>query len=76
MPRPPAVSGRETIGALEKGGSVRDRQEGSHITLRHHARRRRATVSVHGNEDLPPGTLRAILRQAGLSVEEFTQLLK
>ena len=61
--------------ALERGGFVRDRQSGSHVTLRHHGRRRSATVP-QGNSDLPPGTLRAILRQAGLTVEEFIRLIK
>jgi len=42
----------------------------------HPSRRRRVTVTVHGTEDLPPGTLHSILRQAGLTVEEFRRLLK
>ena len=76
MPRQPVVSGRETIRALERGGFVFRRQEGSHVTMVHPSRRRRVTVTVHGTEDLPPGTLHSILRQAGLTVEEFRGLLK
>ena len=75
MPRLPVVSGRRTIRALERAGFVFDRQQGSHVTLRHKERRRSATVPVHGNEDLPSGTLRSILRQAGLTAEEFQNLL-
>jgi len=69
------VSGREVIRALERGGFVFDRQSGSHVTLRHPERRRSATV-VTASQDLPPGTLRAVLRQAGLAVEEFRRLLR
>jgi len=34
------------------------------------------TVPVHGNRDLPPGTLKSILQQAGLTVDELVELLK
>jgi len=76
LPKLPAVSGRETIRALERDGFVFDHQEGSHVTMRHTAGGRSATVPVHGGRDLPPGTLRSVLRQAGLSVGEFCQLLE
>jgi predicted RNA binding protein YcfA (HicA-like mRNA interferase family) len=36
---------------------------------------RTVTVPVHASRDLKPGTLRAIIRQVGLSIEEFTNLL-
>jgi len=75
LPKLPVVSGRETVRALERGGFVMARQEDSHHTLKHVQRRRRPTVTVHGSQDLPIGTLRAILRQAGLTVEEFIALL-
>ena len=75
MRKLPVVSGRETIRALERAGFYLARQEGSHNTLVHLQRRRRTTVTVHGNEDLPVGTLRTILRQAGLTVDEFVDLL-
>jgi predicted RNA binding protein YcfA (HicA-like mRNA interferase family) len=35
---------------------------------------RTVTVPVHGNRDLKPGTLRAIIRQAGFTIEEFNEL--
>ena len=76
MPKLPVVSGRETIRALEKAGFVFRRQEGSHVTMVNSARGRRATIPVHGGQDLPPATLRNVLRQAELSVEEFVALLK
>jgi len=76
LPKLPVVSGAETVKALQRAGFVRVRQAGSHVTMRDHDTRRSATVPLHGSRDLPPGTLRSILRQAALSVEEFRKLLK
>lgn len=74
MPKLPVVSGAEVVRALQRAGFVVDRQRGSHVTLWHPGQRRSATVPVHPG-DLPPGTLRSILRQAGLSVEDFHSFL-
>ena len=76
MPKQPVVSGRKAIRVLERGGFVIDHQDGSHVTMWHPGTRRHATVPVHGSADLPPGTLRSVLRQAGLTVDEFRRLLK
>jgi predicted RNA binding protein YcfA (HicA-like mRNA interferase family) len=76
MPKLPAVDGRQVIRALEREGFQIVRTKGSHHFLRKDgASRRSVTVPVHGNRDLAPGTLRAIIDQAGLSVEEFMDLL-
>ena len=48
---------------------------GSHHYLRHPDGGRLITVPVHGNRDLPTGTLRSILRQADLTPEELADLL-
>ena len=70
----PVVSGREVVNALEKIGYVFDRQRGSHIILRQqNPPHRRLTVPDH--KEIAKGTLRAIIRQAGLTVEEFNDLL-
>jgi predicted RNA binding protein YcfA (HicA-like mRNA interferase family) len=70
----PVVSGDQTIKALAKVGYVRDHQRGSHVILRQRAApHRRLTVPEH--RELAKGTLRAILREAGLTVDEFTSLL-
>jgi predicted RNA binding protein YcfA (HicA-like mRNA interferase family) len=70
----PRVSGREVAKALEKHGYQLDRQRGSHMILRQATQPfRRLTVPDH--DELAKGTLRAIIRQAGLTVEEFKQLL-
>lgn len=74
MSRLPRVSGREVVSALQEFGYERDRQRGSHIVLRQTVPpHRRITVPDH--KEVAKGTLRAIIRQAGLSVNEFTALL-
>ncbi|MCH8922765.1 MAG: type II toxin-antitoxin system HicA family toxin [Planctomycetes bacterium] len=70
----PVVSGREVVKALGKIGYILDRQRGSHMILRHESPpHRRLTVPDHS--EIAKGTLRAIIRQAGLTVEEFRKLL-
>ncbi|MDQ3754111.1 MAG: type II toxin-antitoxin system HicA family toxin [Acidobacteriota bacterium] len=70
----PRISGREVVKALRQIGYEQDRQRGSHIVLRQTvAPHRRITVPDH--TEVAKGTLRAIIRQAGLSVEEFKALL-
>ncbi len=64
------------MAALRHAGFVVDRVAGSHYILRHQNNPRRAvSVPFHGARDLKPGTLRNIIRQAGLTVEEFVGLL-
>ena len=71
----PQVSGREVIAALEKTGYERDRQKGSHRVLRQISYPNRRLV-VPDHKEIAKGTLRAIIKQAGLTVEEFNQLLR
>jgi len=73
MSRLPVVSGKEAIKALVKSGYyVRDR-ESSHIHLRHPFRQ---PLTIPDHKEIARGTLRAIIRAAGLTVEEFSRLLK
>ena len=69
------VSGRETLMALYRAGFTYASRDGSHVTVRHSVSKRKATVPDHGGEDMPTGTLRHILRDTCLSVEEFIALL-
>ncbi|HKY03983.1 MAG TPA: type II toxin-antitoxin system HicA family toxin [Blastocatellia bacterium] len=70
----PRISGREAVKALKKIGYEQDRQRGSHIILRQTGYpHRRITVPDH--KEIAKGTLRAIIREAGLTVEEFSALL-
>ena len=74
MSKLPVVSGQDVVRALGKLGYEVDRQRGSHIVLRQKdAPHRRAVVPDHS--DVAKGTLRSIVREAGLTVEEFTRLL-
>jgi len=76
LPKLPAVSAREVIAALRRAGFAVDRQEGSHVILVHDSRQAVAVVPLAGGRDIPTGTLRKILRQAGLSVTQIVELLK
>jgi predicted RNA binding protein YcfA (HicA-like mRNA interferase family) len=73
MSKLPRVSGGECVQALQKVGFLFTRQEGSHIILRR--REPFAQLVIPNHKELDRGTLRAIIRQCGLTVGEFTQLL-
>jgi predicted RNA binding protein YcfA (HicA-like mRNA interferase family) len=73
MSKLPRISGRECVNALEKAGFQFKRQEGSHIVLRRNDPFAQLVVPDH--KELDRGTLRAIIRQAGMSVDEFIKLL-
>jgi predicted RNA binding protein YcfA (HicA-like mRNA interferase family) len=70
----PRISGREVVKALMKAGYEQDRQRGSHIILRQAVSPHRRMV-VPDHREVAKGTLRAIIRQAGLTVDEFKALL-
>jgi len=72
--RLPVVSGRDAVKALQKIGYEADHQTGSHMILRRATPpHRRLTIPDH--KELAKGTLRAIIREAGLTVDEFAALL-
>lgn len=74
--RLPAVSGKRVVQALTRAGFVVNRIVGSHHVLVYPGDpTRTVTIPVHAGRDLKPGTLRSIIRQTGLTVEEFTELL-
>jgi predicted RNA binding protein YcfA (HicA-like mRNA interferase family) len=74
--RLPVASGTAVVRALKRAGFVVDRIVGSHRVLVYPGDpTRTVTVPVHSGRDLKPGTLRSIVRQTGLSVEEFRKLL-
>ena len=70
----PRISGQEVVVAFAKIGYEKDRQKGSHIVLRQAVTPHRRIV-VPDHREVAKGTLRAILKQAGLTVEEFKKLL-
>jgi predicted RNA binding protein YcfA (HicA-like mRNA interferase family) len=75
VPGLPRVSGKTVVAALRQGGFETTHIRGSHHYLRKPGQGGLVVVPVHGNRDLPLGTLSSILRQAELTEEEFRQLL-
>ena len=69
----PSISGRECVKALVRTGFYTRRQRSGHIILRRDDPFAQLVVPDH--KELDRGTLRSIIRQAGISVEEFTELL-
>ena len=74
MAKLPRISGKELCKILEKIGFKKIYGKGSHIRFVH-SDGRRTVIPVHGNEDIGPGLLLAILRQIKLTREEFESLL-
>jgi predicted RNA binding protein YcfA (HicA-like mRNA interferase family) len=74
MPPVPAVRGDRLIKALERAGFTVTRVRGSHHRLRH-PDGRATTVPVHQGQDVPKGTLRAVLQDTGLTAGELLKLL-
>ncbi|WP_239310919.1 MULTISPECIES: type II toxin-antitoxin system HicA family toxin [unclassified Frankia] len=74
MPAVPALRGAQVVKALEKAGFAVARIHGSHHIMKHEDGRR-TTVPVHGGRDIRPGTLRSILRDTGLTVDDLHGLL-
>lgn len=70
----PVVSGRDVVSALAKIGYEYDRQRSSHIVLRLNREPYRRIV-VPNHRQVAKGTLRKIIREAGLTVDEFNGLL-
>jgi len=73
MARLPTVSGRQAVAAFERAGFEVKRQRGSHVILVKAGIT--ATLSVPDHRQLKPGTLRAPIRKAGLTVDEFAELV-
>ena len=71
MKLPRDVNGTEAVRALQRLGFVRLRQAGSHIIMRREGR----TVVVPQHKPIKPGTLKGLIEQAGLTVEEFVAQL-
>ncbi|OGD88304.1 hypothetical protein A3D81_02735 [Candidatus Curtissbacteria bacterium RIFCSPHIGHO2_02_FULL_40_17] len=75
MSRLANISGREAVKRFAKVGYYLDHQEGSHMIL-YHKSGDRLPLSIPDHKELAPGLLRAQIRKAGLTVEEFLRLKK
>jgi predicted RNA binding protein YcfA (HicA-like mRNA interferase family) len=76
LPSLPTLDGKDVVRALEKAGYRAVRQSGSHVVMRSADGTRSVPVPMHGVRNLGPGLTRAIVRQAGLTVDAFVELLK
>jgi predicted RNA binding protein YcfA (HicA-like mRNA interferase family) len=70
----PSLKSEDVIKALVRSHFIIKRQTGSHVILYNLEIRRPLSVPVH-TKDLPKGTLRTIIRQANLTIDEFIKLL-
>lgn len=70
MPRIPSFKPRVLVKKFEKFGYKKDHQTGSHIILYHPKTKKRIVIPMHVRE-LPRGTLIAIIKQSGITKEEF-----
>ena len=71
MPKLPRISGAEIVKALQRLGFEVARQRGSHIIMR----RGVSGCVVPNHREVKVGTLAGVLRQAGVSTEEFISVL-
>ena len=75
MTRLPRITGKDALKALQRAGFYVVRTRGSHHYLYHREKDVLVTVPVHASRTLAPKTLQSILKQAGLTSEQLTELL-
>ena len=75
MPRMPRVTAREAERAIMRDGWRHVGGSGSHRQYEHPTKPGAVTIAFHGNQIIAPGTLSNMLRQAGLTVSQFSALL-
>jgi predicted RNA binding protein YcfA (HicA-like mRNA interferase family) len=73
LPELPVVSGKAARLAFERSGWQSRRQRGSHMILTKPGSL--VSLSIPDHSELAPGTLRKLIRLAGMSVEEFVRVL-
>jgi len=75
-PKLPTISGRKAIAVFENIGYQVVRQKGSHIRLRDDRSPDHKPLTIPDHKALKPGLLRMLIRDAGLSVEDFAKLIQ
>ena len=75
MPRMPRISSKEAIRSLERLGFEQIRQTGSHVVMKKETEEGEIGCVVPLHRELKVGTLSSILKQAQVSIEEFTDSL-
>lgn len=74
MSKLPALTAKEIMQKLHRGGFALMHVKGSHHFLFNRKTNRSTTVSVHCGKEIGRGLLRAIIKQAGISVKDFLEL--
>lgn len=74
-PKLPVVKPKILIKTLSKMGFIKKRQHGSHLILWHPSLRKIIPIPIHAQE-IKKGTLKSIIRQSGLTKDQFIKLLK
>ncbi len=75
MPKLPVVKARKLYKTLQKLGFSKHHQAGSHIQLKH-SDGRRTTIPYHPTKEIRKGTLKAIIEDLNMTIEEFTEAIK
>lgn len=75
MTRLPRVTGPEALRAVKRDNWQEVRTRGSHVHLTHPSKPGRVTIPLHSGKIIPPDILSLILKQAGLTADEFARLL-
>ncbi len=73
MAQLPVISGVKVVRALKEAGWRQDRQRGSHVVMLKPGCN--VSLSVPQHREIAPGTLRALIRSAGMTADEFVALL-
>jgi predicted RNA binding protein YcfA (HicA-like mRNA interferase family) len=74
-PKLPVISGAQLIRAIRKFGYEVVRQKGSHVRLRHSSDSRRTPITIPLHDEIASGTLRRILRDSQVTVEQLIEVL-
>jgi len=75
MPKLPSASGERVVRALKRAGFTELRQRGSHVSLEKRVGEKLYRTVVPMHSSLSKGTLSDILKQCGISVAQFVELL-
>jgi len=70
----PVISGIDVIKRLKKAGFIATRQKGSHVRLEKSLENKTIKLTVPLHKELKKGTLNRIIKDAGLTVEEFNEI--
>ena len=70
----PSVSGKEVVRILKKDGFVPVRQKGDHLRLEKNIPNKTIKLTIPLHKELKKGTLNRIIKDAGLTLEQFLQL--